>query len=49
MKVRESDQLKTVWELYDMGNSSEGIEARLSEIENDGEEKHGTETSIAKV
>ena len=31
------------------GNSSEDIEARLSEIENDGEVKHRSETRIAKL
>ena len=49
LRIRESAQLKTVLELYDMGNSSEKLDARLSIIENDGEEKHGSGTQTAKL
>ena len=45
LRRRESEQLKTVSELYDM---DEKIDAQLSEIENDGEQKYRPATSIAK-
>ena len=40
--IRQSDQLKTVLELYDMGID------QISKLENDGEEKHRSETSDMK-
>ena len=48
--IRESAQLKTVLELYDMhGNSSEDIDSQLSKIEDQAEEEKRSETSIAKI
>ena len=44
LRLRESDQLKTVLEQYEMDNSSEIIDAQLSKIGDNGEEKHGSET-----
>ena len=49
LRIRESVQLKTVLELYDMKNSSEVIAARLSKIEDDGEKESRSETSITKL
>ena len=46
MRIRESAQLKTVLELVRRGNSSENIDAQSSKTEDDGEEKHRSETSI---
>ena len=49
LRTRESDQLKTVLELYDRhGDSSEDIDAQLSKVEDDGEEKHRSENSTAR-
>ena len=48
LRIRESDQLKTV-RIVRHGNSSEDIDARLSKIENDGEETHRSETQLAKL
>ena len=42
LRIRESDQLKTVFVQHE--NSSEDID----EVEDNGEEKHRSETSIAK-
>ena len=42
LRIRESDQLKTVFACHE--NSSEDID----EVEDNGEEKHRSETSIAK-
>ena len=47
LRIRESDQLKTVFGIVRHGDSSQDIDAQLSEIENDGEEKCKSETSIA--
>ena len=41
LRVRESDQLKTVLELYDMGDSSK--------IEDHGGKKYRSETQIEKL
>ena len=48
LRIRGSAQLKAVLENVRHGNS-EDIDAQLSEIENNGEEKHRSETSIANV
>ena len=41
---------KTVLELYDMHrDSSEGIDAQLSKLDEDGEKKYRSETPIAKL
>ena len=48
MRIRESDQLKTVLELYDMKNSSKDVDAQLSKVEDDGEQEHRSESSIKK-
>ena len=48
LRTRDSEQLKTVLELYDVENSSENNDAQLSEHENDGEEKYRSEAPIAK-
>ena len=46
LRIHESDQLKkNRIGIVRHGNLSEDIEARLSEIEHDGEETHGSETS----
>ena len=47
LRIRESDQLKSVLELNN-GISSEDIDAQFSEVEDDGEKKHRSETSISK-
>ena len=49
LRIRESDQLKIALELYDMENSSENIDARLSKTEDNGEEKHRSGTQIEKL
>ena len=49
LRIRESDQLKTVLELVRHGNSSEDFDAKLSEVEDDCEEKYRSETSITKL
>ena len=43
MRLRESDQLKTVLELYDMEIHQKDIDAQVSEVEDDGEKKHRPE------
>ena len=47
LRRRESDQQNCIG-MVRHGKSSENIDAKLSEIEDDGEEKHRSETSIAK-
>ena len=50
LRIRESDQLKTLLELYDMEiHQNIYIDAQLSKIEDDCEEKYRSETSIAKI
>ena len=39
----------TVLDLYDMEISSEDIDAQLSKIEDDGEEKYRSETPFTKL
>ena len=46
LRIRESDQLKTVFACHK--KSSEDIDAPVTEVEDNGEEKHRSETSIAK-
>ena len=46
VRIRESDQLKTVLEFARHGVSSKDFNARLSEVEDDGEKKYKSETSI---
>ena len=48
LRIRESDKLKTVLELYDM-EINQKISTQLSETENDGQEKFRSETSIWKL
>ena len=48
LRIRESDKLKTVLELYDM-EINKKISTQLSETENDGQEKFRSETSIWKL
>ena len=47
LRIRESDQLKTPLELYDLEIHQKISKARLSKIENDGEEKRRSETQTA--
>ena len=49
LRVRGSDQLQIVSELYDMEINQKNIEAQLSKIEDNGEEEYRSETSIAKL
>ena len=46
LRIRESAQLKTVFELYDVEIHQKISMPKLSEIENDGEEKYRSETPI---
>ena len=46
--IRESDQLKTVPELYGMEIHRKDIDAQLSDVEDDGEKRRRPETSITK-
>ena len=48
LRIRESAQLKTVLELYDMEIHQKIIGSHLSKFENPGEEVYKSETSIAK-
>ena len=48
MRIRESDQLKTVFGIVRHGDSSEDIDAQLSKIEDNGEEEYRSKTSITK-
>ena len=49
LRKRESAQLKTVLELYDIGDSSEDIDAQLSIIGDHGEEKYISEATTTKL
>ena len=49
LRIRESAQLKTLLELYDMEIHQNISDAQLSKVENHGEEKHRSETQIAKL
>ena len=46
--IRESDQLKKSIRIVRHGNSSEDIDAQLTEVEDDGAKEHRSETSITK-
>ena len=48
LRIRESDQLKTVLELYEMEIHQKISMAQLSQVEDDGEKEHRSETSISK-
>ena len=48
LRIRESDQLKTVLELYDMEIHQKISKPDQQKLKNDGEEKHRSETSITK-
>ena len=48
LRVRESDQLKTVLELYDMEIHQKISMRDYQKLKNEGEDKHRSETSIAK-
>ena len=45
LRIRESEQLKTVLELNDMENHQKKADGHLSETEDNVEEKHRSETS----
>ena len=49
LRIRESDQLKTVFDLYDMEIHQKDIGSQLSEVEHHGEEEKRSETSITKL
>ena len=49
LRIRESDQLKTVLELYDMEIHQKISRPDYQKIEDDGEEKHRSETQTAKL
>ena len=48
LRIRESDLLKTVLELYDMEIYQKISMPNYRRLKNDGEEKYGSETSTAK-
>ena len=48
LRIGESDQLKKKIGIVRHGKSSEDIDAQSSKVEDGGEEKHRSETSIAK-
>ena len=48
LRIRESDQLKTVVELYDMEIYEKISTSKCPKVENDGEKKYRSETSTAK-
>ena len=48
LRIRASDQLKSSSDLYRRGNSSNDIDAQWSEVEDEGEKEHRSETSITK-
>ena len=49
LRIRRSEQLKTVLEWYDMEIHQEDIDAQLSKIDIDGEKKFRSENPIAKL
>ena len=49
LRIRESVDLKTVLELYDMEIHQKISMPKLSEVEDNGEEKYRSETSITKL
>ena len=48
LRTRESDQLKTILELYDMEIRKKDVDAQLSDVEDDGEKMHSSETTITR-
>ena len=48
LRIRESDQLKTVLELYEMEIHQKISMLDYQKLKNDAEEKHGSETSTTK-
>ena len=48
LRIRVTDQLKTVLELYDMEIHQKISKPNHQKLKNDGEEKYGSETSITK-
>ena len=49
LTIRESEQLKTVLELYEMEIHQKDIDAQLSKIDNDGEKEYRSENPTAKL
>ena len=49
LRIRESDQLKKRIRIVRDGESSKDIDAQLSEIEDHGEKKYRSETTITKL
>ena len=49
LRIRESDQLKTVFGIVRHGDSSEDISSQRSKVENHVEEEFGSETSITSL
>ena len=49
LRIRESEQLKTVLKIVRDGDSSKDVDAQVSKIEDDGEKKKRSETPIAKL
>ena len=49
MRIRESDQLKTLLELYDREIHQKISMGQLSQVEDNGEKKYRSETPIAKL
>ena len=49
LRIRESDQLKTVLELYDMEIHQKISVPNYQKIENHGEEEYRSETSFTKL
>ena len=45
LRIRESEKLKTVLELYDLEIHQKDIDAQLSEIEDDGEKKYRAQST----
>ena len=49
LRMRESAQVKTVLRIVRHGDSSEDTDAQKSEVEDYGEEKYRSETTITKL
>ena len=49
MRIRESDQLETLLELYDREIHQRISMGQLSQVEDNGEKKYRSETPIAKL
>ena len=48
LRIRESAQLKTVLELYDMDIHQKNIDAQSPKIEDNGEKEYRSEATITK-